>query len=283
MNGNDQNRAAVFIVLLVLLAGGVFAFYVLQGGDEGSVEEGDVEEVAVPATPAADAGPAPEPATEPAPQPAPQAEITRPDDEEIRKQAGKLSDYDTFRQWLATEHMLPKFVAVVVAVSSGRSPRKLLRFMEPEGRFAIEERGEQVFIDPASYRRYDLVARAFGSLDAKGCARLLHRYDPWLEQKYREMGDPDRSFRQALEQAIIELLEVPVVEEDIPLGLEKVMYRIGIEELEAMSEAQKHLFRMGPANIRVVQAKLRAIGRALGMGDELAGVEPIAWSKSEGD
>lgn len=279
MSGSDQNRAAVFIVVLVLLAGGVFAFYYLQSADEGPAGGKDVEEVAAPATTTPEAAPAPQPATAPADEPAPVEPIVPPDDEELRKQAGKLSEYETFRQWLATEHMLPKFVAVVEAVSTGRSPRKLLRFMEPEGRFAIEERGEKVFIDPASYRRYDLVARAFGSLDAKGCARLLHRYDPWLEQKHREMGDPKLSFRQALEQAIVELLEVPVVEEDIPLDLDKVMYRIGHEELEAMSEAQKHLFRMGPANIRIVQAKLREIGRAMGMGDKLAGVEPLSFER----
>jgi hypothetical protein len=35
-------------------------------------------------------------------------------------------------------------------------------------------------------------------------------------------------------------------------------------DLENLTAAQKHLLRMGPENIRVIQAKLREIAQALG-------------------
>ena len=31
------------------------------------------------------------------------------------------------------------------------------------------------------------------------------------------------------------------------------------EKLESMSQAQKHLFRMGPQNVRAIQSKLREL------------------------
>jgi hypothetical protein len=42
-------------------------------------------------------------------------------------------------------------------------------------------------------------------------------------------------------------------------------YRFEDANLESLTAAQKHLLRMGPRNVRIVQLKLRDIAAALGI------------------
>jgi hypothetical protein len=66
---------------------------------------------------------------------------------------------------------------------------------------------------------------------------------------------------------MVELLRTPVVKGDILLEEEEgvVTYQMADYSLENLSEAQKHLLRMGPENIRKIQGKLREMARALGV------------------
>ncbi len=68
-----------------------------------------------------------------------------------------------------------------------------------------------------------------------------------------------------LERAIVELLEVPVVDGNVALAPHGTVYAFEDEELQAMTAAQKQLPRMGPQHVRAVQAKLRDIASALGI------------------
>ena len=58
-------------------------------------------------------------------------------------------------------------------------------------------------------------------------------------------------------RAIDELLSVPVIEGDVMFEEKTQILCYGDAELEAMSQAQKHLFRMGPQNVRTIQTKLQ--------------------------
>ena len=44
-----------------------------------------------------------------------------------------------------------------------------------------------------------------------------------------------------------------------------VTFQFADPELEALSPAQKHLLRMGPRNMRLVQHKMREFARAAGL------------------
>ena len=187
----------------------------------------------------------------------------RPDDARIRELSVGLSAEPEWVHWLATEHLLDKFVAAVENVANGQSPRKLLPFLAPEGRFLVFEREGKEYLDPKGYARYDRLALA--SLDAAAAARVMAKLMPWLEKGYTEMGRPERRFKQALSEAVQQLLDVPINEGDIELAREEVNLKFVDTELEGMSAAQKHLFRMGPDNIRKVQAKLEKLRATLGL------------------
>ncbi len=79
------------------------------------------------------------------------------------------------------------------------------------------------------------------------------------------MGYPEEDFDKTLDEAIVELLKVPVVKGEILLESKVISYAMADPKLEDLSEAQKHLLRMGPENVRKIQAKLREIGLALGI------------------
>ena len=56
---------------------------------------------------------------------------------------------------------------------------------------------------------------------------------------------------------------------DVPISFEQggTTYLMVDPLLEELSPAQKHLLRMGPENLQLIQAKLREIALALGFGE----------------
>lgn len=271
-SARDRWTPVVIGVLVIAVLAGIGAYLLLSRDRPDPAPPPEAPPAPVP-DPQAAPPPAPEPT--PAPAAAPAAPQPPLDEQRIRELAGALSDSTEWSRWLARPHLLGKLVAAVETVASGGSPRKVLPFLAPEGRFATIERGGREIIDPAGYQRYDPLAAALTSLDTEGLAALYRRLEPRLDERYRELGRPGQRFRDALGRAMAELLAVPAVEAEVPLERIEVTLEIDVPQLEAMSEAQKHLFRMGPDNVRRIQAKLRQIAAALGLQPAIADVEPI--------
>jgi hypothetical protein len=66
-----------------------------------------------------------------------------------------------------------------------------------------------------------------------------------------------------LKKAILELIQTPVADQRIYVERNVLTYKFDDPELEKLNPAQKHLIRMGPDNMRAVQAKLTEIAQAL--------------------
>jgi hypothetical protein len=171
--------------------------------------------------------------------------------------------------WLAQSELVRTLAAVVLNVAEGESPRLHLSFLAPRAGFSvIERRSGRLTLDPASYARYDALGDAVASLDAGECARVYRLLEPLFESAYRELGHPEGGFSRKLGVAFTRLLEVPVLEGEVPLvEVQKavVVYEFVDEKLEALSIPQKHLLRMGPRNVRRVQETIRAFAEALGL------------------
>ena len=124
-------------------------------------------------------------------------------------------------------------------------------------------------MNPRSYERYGPIADAVDSVDAQAAARLCATLKPRLDEAYGELGR-DGSFAVTLERAIVALLRVPALDGNVRLVPRGVAYGFEDEALESLTPAQKHLARMGPRNVRVIQDKLRQIALAIGIpGDRL--------------
>lgn len=186
----------------------------------------------------------------------------------VRELVGRLSSHPKVAAWLATDQLLRNFTVVLVNIADGRSPAQQLRALRPVGQFVTTEEGEQAYIDPRSYRRYDSYADAIGALDARGTAEVYATLKPRIADAYRELGQPDADVDATLRKAIVHLLETPVVEGDVKLASKSVSYEFDDQKLQSLSSAQRQFLRMGPRNMRIIKAKLRELAPLLGIAPE---------------
>lgn len=186
----------------------------------------------------------------------------------VRELVGQLSSNPTIAAWLTTDQLLRNFTVALENVSNGRTPAAQLAKIRPVGPFLVKEEGGNLSIDPRSYRRYDRYADAVTALDARGTARLYATLKPRIVDSYRELGHPDGNVDQAVEKAITELLKTPLVEGDVALASKSVAYEFKDPRLQTLSPIQRQFLRMGPRNVRLIQAKLREIAPYLGIAAE---------------
>jgi hypothetical protein len=186
-------------------------------------------------------------------------------DDWLRQKAKDLSPSARLAKWLKMDDLIRRITAAVDNIAEGKSPRPHLKFLAPEKPFTVIEKQKVFFLNPQSYRRYDLLADAFSSLNAAGTVRMFRDLKPLFQEAYKELGYPEQDFEKTLVRAMKELLAVPVVQGDIAMEQQVITYGIMDEDLEDLSEAQKHLLRMGPRNIRKIQNQLRELASALGV------------------
>jgi hypothetical protein len=183
----------------------------------------------------------------------------------VRELLSGLSSRPELAAWLATDGLIRNVVASVDAVANGTTPSTQLRRLAPGRPFSVEARGEDFVIDARSYERYDGIADTVASLDADGLARAYSTLRPRLQEAYRELGYPDGNFDDAVQRAIARLLNTPMPEREVSVQPAPVLYQFTDQRLERLTPAQKQLLRMGPRNVRLIQAKLRDIAHALGI------------------
>jgi hypothetical protein len=245
----------VVVVLLALGAGGYFLVWRRPPPTPADVRTATEQAVA----PAAPARPLPEAGETIDLPPIDQT------DSIVRELVARLSSHPTVAAWLTTDQLIRNFTLVVDNISNGRTPSGHLGKVRPAGTFQIREDRGGLWIDPRSYRRYDKYADAVSGLDARGAARLYATLKPRIRDGYRELGHPDGNVDQALERALVELLRTPVVEGDVALASKSVAYQFADTRLQSLSSAQRQLLRMGPRNVRLIQAKLREVAPLLGI------------------
>jgi len=193
----------------------------------------------------------------------------------VRNLVKQISSHPTVAAWLTSDRLIRNFVAVVGNVAEGPSPAVHLRVLRPAAGFKVSERGAQTIIDPRSYERYNAFAAAAESIDPAGAARLYATLKPSLEEAHRDLG-ANISLDRTLEQAIVTLLKTPVVPDPIVVRPEGgTGYAFTDPALEALTPAQKQLLRTGSANVRKIQASLRAIALALGIPAERLPAAPV--------
>jgi len=181
----------------------------------------------------------------------------------VRQLVAGLSAHPQLVAWLAPEELVRRFVAAVVSVAEGESPAGHVRFLAPAAPFAVTARGGRTFLDPAGYRRYDMLADVFVSLDTEGTARLYRQLRPLCDEAVRELGYPGDRFDEFLARAIGRLRRVEVPAMPPELAPRLLSHGFADPALEALPPAEKHLLRFGPDNARRVQAKLGELAAAV--------------------
>jgi DUF3014 family protein len=236
------------LAVLVLLALGVL-FFVFQ-------KPGKPQPTPAPIAPVAQA-----PAPTPSPANLPKLEDS---DDFVRGLAATLSANPELKRWLSQSGLVRRLTAVVDNVSTGETPRPHLDFLAPKQRFkAARKPGRTIVADPAGFAGYDVFADAIGSVDSNLAAAGSRTLGPLFEAAYVELGHPEGGFTKALDRSIGALLEVPILPENTELVPHAVGFRYADPKLEALTAAQKQFLRLGPRNVRLIQAKLKELQAAL--------------------
>jgi len=175
----------------------------------------------------------------------------------------QISSHPQLAEWLVTPELIRGFVVVVDNIAEGTSPANHLDMAAPEGKFGVRESEDKIYVDSASYRRFDLLTEVIGSLDTEGTAELYTAIRPLCEQAYQDLGYPGEDFEATLRRAIQRVLAVPVVDGPVELERKVTAYEFADPALEELSPAAKQFLRLGPENLQQVQAKLRALSRAM--------------------
>jgi hypothetical protein len=183
----------------------------------------------------------------------------------VRELLRHLSMNPRIAAWLATDGLVRNFTVVVSNIAEGRTPAGHIQVLKPAGTFRVLENGEDIVIDPRSYARYNDIADAAASVDPSGTAEIYATLKPRIEEAHRELGAPEGTFDQTLERAIVQLLRTPVPSEPVRLRPVGIGYGYADERLQGLTAAQRHLLRMGPRNVRVIQGALRDIALELGI------------------
>jgi hypothetical protein len=194
--------------------------------------------------------------------PVPELDVS---DEFVRALVRQLSSHPTLVTWLASDQLVRAATIVVDKVAIGSSPARELRVMGPAAPFLATGGAGALRIDPKSYARYDTFANVIDSIDTEGASRAYRRLRPLFQRAFDELGYTNLTFDDRLALALGRLLDTPVPEGDVALRATSVTFQYADSELEALSPAQKHLLRMGPRNMRLVQHKLREFARAAGL------------------
>jgi len=181
--------------------------------------------------------------------------------------ATTLSEHPRVTDWLATDDIIRRFVVVVDAIATGKSPAIYLGPLRPSGAFRTTERGSGMFADPRNFARFVPIAEAVDSVNVAAAGRLCSALKPRLDDAYRELGRPG-TFDEALERAIVSLLQTPAIGSDARLVPQGGRYGFEDPALEALTPAQKHLARMGDREAGVIKGKLRQIALAIGIPSE---------------
>ncbi len=184
----------------------------------------------------------------------------------VRDLVKGLSSHPQLAAWLAAHDLVRTLTVAVENVAAGQTPRAHLAFLAPKEMFAVVPKQGRLAIDPRSYARYDDLADGFASLDAKGCADAFGRLEPLFDAAYRDLGYPEGGFRSVVARAVAMLEATPVVDGDIfvkPAARATLVYEYEDRRLEGLTAAQRQLLRLGPRNVRKVQAKLHELAAAL--------------------
>jgi hypothetical protein len=182
----------------------------------------------------------------------------------VRAAVGGLSNHPVLASYLVNDRLLRRFVLAVDAVAGGYSPSDQIEFMRPNGPFIVREDEGRLVVASGTYRRYDLVSDVFTSVDTAAAIEIFRNLLPKMEEIYSEVGWADDGFENRLREAVDHLLEVPVEANQVEVEQRAIVYAFAEDRFENLTNAQKHLLRMGPRNVGAIQYKLEEFRDAMG-------------------
>lgn len=174
------------------------------------------------------------------------------------------------KPYLHSENMVRKFVNFVDEISKGQFSSNLSPAKPSLDSFSVQQVGEFLFIDPNTYRRYDLYAEAIENVNKFKLIQAYQKMSPLFEAAILELGYEQNTFEKKLKRAIAEILRAPVIQVPVEVKQMPQGYQFTNPELESLPPIQKLMIRMGPKNTLKIQKNLKEIDSFLAIhGDDI--------------
>lgn len=217
-----------------------------------------------PPAPIASAAPAPAPAAKPVPPPDVPVPPVTDSDTQLRDQLAGLSPLSAFKNWLAADGLLVRWVTVTDQIARDTSPRAQVPFLAPDQPFPATPVGDDYLLSARGHVRFDLLAKVARSIDPQKFAAVYRAVHPLLQTAYHQLGYPDRSIDEATQEALQRLSDAPIRERPPKIIRSGPLFVFADQSLESLGPVEKALLRMGPDNTRLLQEEARDLAAALG-------------------
>lgn len=150
--------------------------------------------------------------------------------------------------WLARQDLVAKATGVLVNSADGRVASRQVAFMVPADNYSVQQVGEQFFVDPASFERYNRYVDILENIPPSALVKLLGVIEPLMQEALTQLGER-RSPREIVGDTVARIKRLPQLPAQVELLRPAVVYTYADPALEARSEFDKQLLRFGPKNI----------------------------------
>ncbi len=175
----------------------------------------------------------------------------------VQESLTSVLGHPTIEALLVPQNIVRHIVVTVDNLPRHKVAVELRPVKATAGQTAVSTQGDLTMLSDANFERYTTFVHAVQAADVKALAALYQRLYPLFQQAYEDLGYPGKYFNDRLVEVIDHLLETPEVAGPIQLEQPRVFYTYADTGLEGRSAGQKLLIRMGPANARIIKAKLR--------------------------
>ncbi len=165
--------------------------------------------------------------------------------------------------WLEASDLARRASVLLENAKTGGVPRRHVAFMALQSPFRVMQREGGVYVDPASYHRYNRATDVLTCLAPERAAALVRRFEPLLVAALTELGVAAQGADGHIEAALAQVEATPMPPGRVALARPKALYEYADPALEALPPLQKQLLRMGPANLARLQDYARQVRAAL--------------------
>jgi hypothetical protein len=279
-NKRQVSYGSWFVAIVVLVAVCAAAVYLVQKAlAPKSTQDNTSSSVPAPASSSAPAksssvAPIQHPITQAESSPASESTAPLPaladSDTSVLDALSKLASGGDLHALLAPNQLISRTVATIDALprhSMGSS--FILPLRTPKGTLQTTPGSGVTLISPANAGRYDPYMAVLTSVDPHALVAWYRHNYPLFQQAYRELGYPHGYFNDRLIVAIDDMLAAPDLHDPVAVTKSGSRYLFADPSLQGLSNGQKLMVRMGPANEQQFKAKLRMI-RSLLAGGQIA-------------
>lgn len=168
-----------------------------------------------------------------------------------------------------TDDIIRRFVVFTDNFSQGNLVYDRSLLIRPKegfsaNKFTNKETGKQSLVwNEKSSNRFNIYVDLLRSFNTDELISFYISIKPLIDEAYQELGYPEKDFTDVLQLSILQVLDAEAPDFLPVLSRTSVMYTYADKNLEALSDSEKLLLRLGKENVLVIKSVLLDISEKL--------------------